>query len=359
MRNKTRQVACGDIKIGGDAPISIQSMTNTNTKNIEATLHQIKALQDAGCQIVRLAVPDQEAAEAFRTIKMRTEIPLVADIHFDYRLAIAAIESGADKVRINPGNIGSKERVRDVLLKAKEFGIPVRIGVNSGSLEPRLLEKHGGVTAAALCESALDAASNAEEMGFHDLVISLKSADVKINHEAHKLFSQASDYPIHIGLTEAGIGAEAKIKSSISLGALILEGIGNTMRVSLTGNPVEEVILAKEILKATGARKAGIDFMSCPTCGRTKVDLPLIAEQIKKDLTTLSAALEKEGKFLRVAVMGCEVNGPGEASHADVGVACGKGIGLIIENGQPIKTVPEAEITKELSMLINKKLVAK
>jgi (E)-4-hydroxy-3-methylbut-2-enyl-diphosphate synthase len=322
-------------------------------------MQQIRHLEEAGCQIVRIAVPDQESAEAFRKIKLQTEIPLVADIHFDYRLAIAAIENGADKIRINPGNIGAKDRVQAVLYKAGEFGIPVRIGVNSGSLEHKLLEKYGGVTAEALCESALYAAKNAESMDFHDIVISLKSADVKINHAAHKLFAQNSDLPLHIGLTEAGIGDQARIKSSVALGALILEGIGNTMRVSLTGDPIEEVILAKEILKATGARKVGIDFVSCPTCGRTKVNLPLIAERIKSELSPLSLQLERDGKFLRVAVMGCEVNGPGEASHADLGVACGKGVGLIIENGKPLKTVPESEIVQELSALINKKAVAK
>ena len=359
MLKITRQVVCGNIKIGGDAPISIQSMTNTDTKDIRETVRQISDLQAAGCQIVRIAVPDQESAEAFREIKSQTNIPLVADIHFDFRLAIAAIESGADKIRINPGNIGSEDRIRKVLDKAGEFGIPVRIGVNSGSLEPALLKKYGGVTPEALCESALNAASNAESMGFHDIVISLKSSDVKTNHLAHKLFSQSSDLPLHIGLTEAGIGEEAKIKSSAALGALILEGIGNTMRVSLTGNPVEEVLLAKEILKATGVRKIGIDFISCPTCARTRVNLQCIAQRIKSELKPLSLQLEKDGKFLRVAVMGCEVNGPGEASHADLGVACGKGVGLIIRNGQPVKTVPEAEIVRELSSLINKILVAK
>lgn len=359
MLKKTRQVFCGNIKIGGDAPISIQSMTNTDTKDIETTVQQIRSLEDAGCQIVRIAVPDKESAEAFRQIKMQTNVPLVADIHFDYRLALAAIENGADKIRINPGNIGSEDRVREVLNKAGEFGIPVRIGVNSGSLEHRLLKKYGGVTAEALCESALQAAANAEAMGFHNIVISLKSADVKVNHTAHKLFSENSDLPLHIGLTEAGIGDQAKIKSAVSLGALLLEGIGNTMRVSLTGNPVDEVLLAKEILKATGVRKVGIDFVSCPTCGRTKVNLPLIAERIKNELTPLSLRLESEGKFLRVAVMGCEVNGPGEAVHADLGVACGKGVGLIIEGGKPLKTVSESEIVSELSRLIIKKSIAK
>ncbi|NCB41776.1 MAG: flavodoxin-dependent (E)-4-hydroxy-3-methylbut-2-enyl-diphosphate synthase [Clostridia bacterium] len=354
-----RHVYCGNIKIGADAPISIQSMTKTNTKDVAATLHQIFRLQEAGCQIVRIAVPDMEAVEAFRQIKLGTSVPLVADIHFDYKLAIAAIESGADKIRINPGNIGSKERVKEVLYKAGEFGIPVRIGVNSGSLEAALLKKYAGATPEALCESALLAIENAESLGFYDMVISLKSADVKTNHAAHKLFAQRSKLPIHIGLTEAGIGAEARIKSSIALGALILEGIGNTMRISLTGDPVEEVVLAKEILKATGERKVGIDFVSCPTCGRTKVNLAHIAEKIKSELEPLSLQLEKEGKFLRVAVMGCEVNGPGEAAHADVGVACGKEIGLIMEDGTPLKTVPESDIVKELASLIHKKTIAK
>jgi (E)-4-hydroxy-3-methylbut-2-enyl-diphosphate synthase len=359
MRRMTRQVFCGNVKIGCGAPVSIQSMTNTDTRDVAATAAQIQALARAGCQIVRLAVSDADAAAAFGKIKLQSPIPMVADIHFDYKLALAAIENGADKIRINPGNIGSRERVKAVFDKAKEYKIPVRIGVNSGSLEKSLLEKYGGVTAEALCDSAMHAVAEAEDLGFSDIVVSLKSSDVYVNHIAHKLFAQRSDIPLHIGLTEAGVGEQARIKSSAALGALLLEGIGDTMRVSLTGDPVAEILLAKEILAATGIRKAGIDFISCPTCGRTRVDLNFIAASIKQQLEPLSIQLANEGKFLKVAVMGCEVNGPGEAKNADVGVACGKGTGLLIEDGHPVKTVPEAEIVRELTLLIKKKFVAK
>lgn len=345
---KSRQIKVGNVLVGGGAPISIQSMTNTDTKDVDSSLRQINQLADAGCDIVRLTVPDLDAAKAFGEIKKRSPLPLVADIHFDYKCALAAMENGADKVRINPGNIGSEEKVRLVLEKAKECKIPIRIGVNSGSLEKDLLIKYGGVTAQALAESAYNAVKYAESFGFADIAVSLKSSDVRINHEAHKLISERIDNPLHIGLTEAGVGEMAEIKSCAALGALLLEGIGDTIRISLTGDPVREVLLAKKLLKAIGIRKGGIDFVSCPTCGRTKVDLPRIAAEIEQSLMPLSEKLAKEGKSLRVAVMGCAVNGPGEAKSADIGVACGHGEGLIIAEGKIIKKVPESMIKSEL-----------
>ena len=349
---QTRQVFCGNVPIGGGAPVSIQSMTNTDTRDAAATLEQIKRLADAGCQIIRCAVPDMEAAKSFGKIKAGSPIPVVADIHFDYRLALAAIENGADKIRINPGNIGSEDRVAAVLEKAKACGIPVRIGVNSGSLEKDLLKKYGGVTAQALCESALNAAAYAQSFGFEDIVVSLKSSDVAMNHEAHKLFREQSDLPMHIGLTESGVGRMAELKSTAALGALLLDGIGDTMRISLTGDPLREVLLARDLLTACGKRRMGIDFVSCPTCGRTQVDLPTIAARVEEALQPLSAKLAAEGKFIKVAVMGCAVNGPGEAREADFGVACGKGTGLLIAKGEQIRNVPEEEIIPQLLSLI-------
>ena len=348
----TKQVKVGNVYIGGGAPISIQSMTNTDTRDVQATLKQVNQLAEAGCQIVRCTVPDMEAAIAFGKIKAGSPVPLVADIHFDYKLAIAAIEEGADKVRINPGNIGSEEKTRAVLEKAKAYKVPIRIGVNSGSLEKELLVKYGGVTAEAMAESALNAVSYAESFGFEDLVVSLKCSDVAMNYKAHKLFSENCDRPLHIGLTEAGIGKAAEIKSASAMGALLLAGIGDTMRISLTGDPVREVVLAKQILKACGIRKAGIDFVSCPTCGRTKVDLPSIAADIETRLQPISEELEKQGKFIRVAVMGCAVNGPGEGRSADFGVACGEGEGLLFKKGEIVKKVPESEIAGALINMI-------
>ena len=348
----TKQVKVGNVYIGGGAPISIQSMTNTDTRDVQATLKQVNQLAEAGCQIVRCTVPDMEAAIAFGKIKAGSPVPLVADIHFDYKLAIAAIEEGADKVRINPGNIGSEEKTRAVLEKAKAYKVPIRIGVNSGSLEKELLVKYGGVTAEAMAESALNAVSYAESFGFEDLVVSLKCSDVAMNFRAHKLFSEKCDRPLHIGLTEAGIGKAAEIKSASAMGALLLAGIGDTMRISLTGDPVREVLLAKQILKACGIRKAGIDFVSCPTCGRTKVDLPSIAADIETRLQPISEELEKQGKFIRVAVMGCAVNGPGEGRSADFGVACGEGEGLLFKKGEIVKKVPESEIAGALINMI-------
>ena len=342
----------GDVPVGGGAPVSIQSMCNTDTKDVEGSLAQINALAEAGCQIVRLTVPDEDAAIAFGIIKARSPLPMVADIHFDYKMAIQAMENGADKVRINPGNIGSPERVRAVYEHAKACGIPVRIGVNMGSLEKELLKKYGGPCAEALCESALKAVAFAEDCGFDDIVVSIKSSDVVMNNKAHRLFHAASDRPMHIGLTEAGVGRAAEIKSAAAIGALLLDDIGDTMRVSLTGDPVREVVLAKQILAAVGRAPGGIDFISCPTCGRTRVDLPAIAERIERDLQPLSEELASEGRSLRVAVMGCAVNGPGEARHADFGVACGDGEGLLFAKGEILNKVPEDEIVPSLMALI-------
>ena len=348
-----KQVMCGNVPIGGGAPVSIQSMTNTDTRDVEATYAQIMRLAEAGCQIVRCTVPDMEAAAAFGEIHKKSPIPMVADIHFDYKMAIAAMDNGADKVRINPGNIGSDEKVAAVLDHAKACGIPIRIGVNSGSVEKDIIAKYGGVTAEGLAESAMKAVAYAQSFGFEDIVVSLKSADVAMNHKAHKLLAAQCGLPLHIGLTEAGVGQMAEIKSTAALGALVLDGIGDTMRVSLTGDPVREVILAKKILKAAGVRKGGIDFVSCPTCGRTRVDLPSIAAEIEQKLAPVSERLEKEGKSLRVSVMGCAVNGPGEARNSDIGVACGKGEGLIIKKGEILRKVPEEAICAELIAEIN------
>lgn len=355
--SSTRFVHCGNVKIGGGAPVSVQSMTNTDTRDVQATLAQIRALADAGADIVRCTVPDEDAAIAFGKIRKESPVPLVADIHFDYRLAIASIKAGADKIRINPGNIGSEERVKAVLDTAKAAGIPVRIGVNSGSLEKELVAKYGGVCAEAMCESALKAVSYAESFGFEDIVVSLKCSDVVMNHKAHKLLVQKCPYPLHIGLTESGIGEDAKLKSVAALSALLLEGIGDTMRVSLTGDPVQEVILARKILKASGANRSGIDLVSCPTCGRTKVDLESIAAKVKEGLEPLSEKLEKQGKFLRVSVMGCVVNGPGEARSSDYGVACGKGEGVLFKAGQVVKKVSDDQIVESLIRLIESDIV--
>lgn len=350
MRRKTRQVMCGDVAIGGGAPVSIQSMTNTDTRNVDATVEQIARLADAGCEIVRCAVPDMEAAAAIGQIRRRIKLPLVADVHFDYRLALAAMEQGADKVRINPGNIGGEDRVRAVLSAAKERGVPLRVGVNSGSLAPEMLARYGGVTAEALAESALQTVAQMEAMDFDNIVISLKSSNVALNYEAHKLLAAKTDYPLHIGLTEAGTVNSGRMKSAVGIGALLLEGIGDTLRVSLTGDPVEEVRCAREILWAAGVRRRGIEMVSCPTCGRTRVDLAAIAAEVEARLAPIERQRELEGRApITVAVMGCEVNGPGEAREADLGVACGKGRGLIFRKGKPESaTVPESEIATAL-----------
>ncbi|MBR1993468.1 MAG: flavodoxin-dependent (E)-4-hydroxy-3-methylbut-2-enyl-diphosphate synthase, partial [Firmicutes bacterium] len=330
---------------GGGEPVSIQSMTNTKTTDVQGSLAQIRALEEAGCQIVRLAVPDMDAAAAFKEIKAKANVPLVADIHFDHRLAIAAIEAGADKVRINPGNIGSEENVKKVIDAAKARRIPIRVGVNSGSLEKDIVARDGGVTAAGLAESALRNVAILEKYDFDDIVISLKSSDVKMNYDAYKIVHAKSNYPLHIGVTEAGTPSRGKIKSAAGIGALLLEGIGDTLRVSLTADPVEEVHFAKELLTALGMRKEGIEIVSCPTCGRTEVDLEKIAGAVERRAAELNA---KGAHDLKIAVMGCAVNGPGEAKGADLGVACGKGKGLLFMNGEIVKSVKEEDIADEL-----------
>lgn len=338
-------VFCGDVMIGGNAPVSIQSMTNTKTTDIKSTVKQIDALAEAGCQIIRLAVPDMDAAFALREIKRRSPIPVVADIHFDYRLALESIKSGVDKIRINPGNIGSEEGVHKIVKAAKERKIPIRVGVNSGSLEKDILARYGKVTAEGLAESALRNVSLLEKFDFNDIVISLKSSDVKMNFDAYRIVSESSDYPLHIGVTEAGTLKRGRVKSAAGIGALLLCGIGDTMRVSLTANPVEEVIFAKEILAATGIMNEDIEIVSCPTCGRTDVDLEKIASAVESRTGELKA---KGIKNMKIAVMGCAVNGPGEAKGADIGVACGKGKGVLFVKGEIVKTVKEEEITDEL-----------
>jgi (E)-4-hydroxy-3-methylbut-2-enyl-diphosphate synthase len=346
------KVFCGKVQIGGGAPVSVQSMTNTDTRDVSATLEQIRRLSDAGADIVRCTVPDEDAAASFALIKKESPVPLVADIHFDYKLAIASIEAGADKIRINPGNIGSRERVKAVLDCAKGHGIPVRIGVNSGSLEKDLLKKYGGVCAEAICESALNAAAYAQDLGFEDIVVSLKCSDVQMNHKAHKLFVGKCGLPLHIGLTEAGFGEDGMLKSTAALSALLLDGIGDTMRVSLTGDPVQEVVLANKILRACGIKRPGIEFVSCPTCGRTQVDLPAIAEKVKIMLAPVSEKLEKAGRSIRVSVMGCVVNGPGEAGNSDCGIACGRNEGVLFRNGEVVEKLPESMLADALVRLV-------
>ncbi len=343
-----KKINCGGVEIGGGAPISIQSMTNTKTADIKGSLSQIERLQEAGCQIIRMAVPDMQAGEALHDIKKQINIPLVADIHFDPKLAIAAIKSGVDKIRINAGNIGPEEGVKEIARLAKERSIPIRVGVNSGSLEKDILAKYGGVTAEGLAESALRNVALLEKYDFDDIVISLKSSDVRMNYEAYKTVHERSDYPLHIGVTEAGTVSRGKIKSAVGIGALLMEGIGDTMRVSLTADPVEEVIFAKELLAAAGLREDHIEIVSCPTCGRTEVNLEAIAANIERRMTALE---EKGVRALKVAVMGCAVNGPGEAKGADIGVACGKGKGVLFAKGQIIKTVKEEDIADELLKL--------
>lgn len=339
---KTKEVRIGDRVIGGGNPVLIQSMTNTKTEDVSATVAQIHELEKAGCDIIRCTAPTMEAARAIAEIKKQIHIPLVADIHFDYRLAIASIENGADKIRINPGNIGAKERVKAVVDCAKERNIPIRVGVNSGSLEKDLLEKYGGVTAEALVESALKEAAVIEDMGYDNLVISIKSSDVMTAVKAHELISKKTDHPLHVGITEAGTLRRGLIKSSIGLGLILSQGIGDTIRVSLTADPVEEVYAAKEILKTLGLRKGGIEIVSCPTCGRTQIDLIGLAEQAE------SIASEFDDLDIKLAVMGCVVNGPGEAKEADLGIAGGDGVGLLIRHGEIVKKLPEDELLPAL-----------
>lgn len=340
-RKKTRKVKLGNICIGGECSVSVQSMCNTDTRDAASTVEQIKRLEEAKCDIVRVAVPDMEAAEAIREIKKNISIPLVADIHFDYTLALESIKNGVDGLRINPGNIGSMEKVRAVVSSAKERSIPVRIGVNSGSLEKRLLEKYGHVTAAALVESAMGHVKILEDCDFYDTVISIKSSDVRMMIDAYRMISDETDYPLHLGVTEAGTAFAGTIKSSIGIGALLSEGIGDTIRVSLTGDPVEEVKVGRQILKSLGLIKSGIEIVSCPTCGRTNIDLISIAEEVEKRIGNMD-------RNIKVAIMGCAVNGPGEAREADIGIAGGKGEGLLFKHGEIIRKVPEGRLVDEL-----------
>lgn len=340
-RKKTRQVRVGSVLVGGDAPVSIQSMTNTDTRDAEATLEQIRKLHIAGCEIIRCAVPDMEAAESLKEICKMSPMPVVADIHFDYRLALKSIENGVAALRINPGNIGSMERVKIVAETAKAKNIPIRIGVNSGSLEKEILERDGKVTADGLVESAMSHVKILEEVGFYDIVISIKSSDVPMMIKAYRLMSEKCDYPLHLGVTESGTVFRGTIKSTLGIGTLLAEGIGDTIRVSLTSDPIEEIKVAKEMLQALGLRKQGMQFVSCPTCGRTEINLIKIAEEVEK-------RLENCNKNIKVAVMGCVVNGPGEAREADIGIAGGHGVGLIFKKGQIIKKVKEEDLVEEL-----------
>lgn len=340
-RDHTKVVKIGDRVIGGGNPILIQSMTNTRTEDVEATVSQIRRLTAAGCEIIRCTVPTMEAALALKEIKKQISIPLVADIHFDYKMAIAAMENGADKIRINPGNIGSKERIQAVVDTAKERNIPIRVGVNSGSLEKELVEKYHGVTAEGLVESALDKVHIIEEMGYDNLVISIKSSDVLMCARAHELIAEKTQYPLHVGITEAGTLYSGNIKSAIGLGLILYQGIGDTIRVSLTGAPLEEVKSAKRILKTLGLRKGGVEVVSCPTCGRTKIDLIGLANQVETMVQDIPLDI-------KVAVMGCVVNGPGEAKEADLGIAGGDGVGLLIRHGEVVKKVPETDLLDTL-----------
>ena len=340
-RDHTRKVSIGGRVIGGGSPVAIQSMTNTPTEDIEATTAQISRLEKAGCEIIRCTVPTLEAAKALKEIKKQIGIPLVADIHFDYKMAIAAMENGADKIRINPGNIGGREKVKAVVTAAKERNIPIRIGVNSGSLEKELVEKYGGVTAEGIVESALDNIHMIEDMDYDNLVISIKSSDVMMCVRAHELLADQTPYPLHVGITESGTVNSGNIKSAIGLALILNQGIGDTIRVSLTGDPVEEIRSAKLILRTLGLRKGGIEVVSCPTCGRTKIDLIRLAGEVEKMVADIPLDI-------KVAVMGCVVNGPGEAKEADIGIAGGIKEGLLIKKGEIIRKVPEAELLETL-----------
>ena len=340
-REHTKVIQIGDRKIGGGNPVLIQSMTNTRTEDVEATVRQILALEAAGCEIIRCTVPTQEAAEAIREIKKQIHIPLVADIHFDYKMAIAAMENGADKIRINPGNIGGAEKIKAVVDVAKARKIPIRVGVNSGSLEKELVEKYHGVTAQGLVESALDKVKIIEDLGYDNLVISIKSSDVMMCVKAHELLAEQTNYPLHVGITEAGTVYSGNIKSAVGLGIILYEGIVDTIRVSLTGDPLEEIKSAKRILKTLNLRKGGVEVVSCPTCGRTKIDLIGLANQVE-------TMVQEFPLDIKVAVMGCVVNGPGEAKEADIGIAGGKGEGLLIKKGEIVKKVPEDQLLEVL-----------
>lgn len=346
QRKQTKKIRVGDIFIGGDSPITVQSMTNTDTRDVKATVEQIKRLDAAGCDIIRVAILDSEAASAVGEIKKAINIPLVADIHFDYRLALECMKNGVDKIRLNPGNIGGQDRVKIVADMAKERQIPIRIGVNSGSVEKSIIEKYGSVTPEGMVESALAHAAMLEDVNFEDIAISIKASSVQMTIAAYRLLSQRSNYPIHIGVTEAGTVYKGTIKSSVGIGCLLAEGIGDTLRVSLTGDPVEEVRVGKQILKSLGIIKSGIDVVSCPTCGRTKIDLIGIANM-------LEPVLDKIDKNIKVAIMGCVVNGPGEAKDADIGIAGGANEALLFKKGEIIRKIPEDKIVEELIREIN------
>lgn len=346
-RDNTKVIHIGNKVVGGGNPVLIQSMCNTKTEDVAATVEQIHRLEQAGCDIIRVAVPTMEAAKALSEIKKQISIPLVADIHFDYRLAIAAVEHGADKIRINPGNIGATDRVKAVVEACAARQVPIRVGVNSGSLEKPLLEKYGGVTAEGIVESALEKVAMIENLGYENLVISIKSSDVMMCVEAHELISKRTGYPLHVGITESGTLTSGNIKSSVGLGIILHQGIGDTIRVSLTGDPVEEVKTAKLILRTLGLRKGGIEVVSCPTCGRTKIDLISLANQVE----VMAADFDLD---IKVAVMGCVVNGPGEAREADIGIAGGIGEGLLIKKGEVIRKVPEQELLQALKEELQK-----
>lgn len=341
FRDRTKEIRIGSVKIGDGNPVAIQSMTNTKTEDVNATVEQILALEHAGCEIVRCAVPTMEAAKALAAIKEKIHIPLVADIHFDYKLAMAAVEYGADKIRINPGNIGSKERIKAVVDCCREKNIPIRVGVNSGSLEKNLIEKYGGVTAEGIVESAWDKLCMITDMGYENLVVSIKSSDVLMSIKAHELLAAKTDFPLHVGITESGTVYSGSVKSAVGLGNILYQGIGDTIRVSLTGDPIEEIYAAKMILKTLGLRQGGITVVSCPTCGRTQIDLISLAQQVEEMVKGFNLDI-------KVAVMGCAVNGPGEAREADIGIAGGVGEGLLIKKGEIVKKVPESELLETL-----------
>ncbi len=346
QRKETKMIHVQDIVIGGKSPVIIQSMCNTDTRNVNDTVRQILELEEAGCELVRVAIPDMEAAEAISSIKKGIHIRLVADIHFDYRLALKVMEQGIDKVRINPGNIGSEQKIQQVVGMAKEKGIPIRIGVNSGSLEKEYVEKYGGVTPKGLVESALKHVKLLEKYSFEEIVVSIKASSVPFSLEAYTLLSDTIPYPLHVGITEAGTVYAGTVKSAVGIGAILAQGIGDTIRVSLTGNPVEEIRAGKEILKSLGLRSFGVEMISCPTCGRTQVDLIAIANEVEKRCQDIR-------KNIKVAVMGCVVNGPGEAKEADIGIAGGNGVGLIFKKGEIIRKVPENLLVEELMREIN------
>lgn len=347
MRRKTRKVFYGDIGVGGDFPVTIQSMTNTDTRDINATVQQIRKLESVGCDIIRVAVPDMEAAKSVKKIKPQINIPLIADIHFDYRLALESIKNGIDGLRINPGNIGAKNRVKEIVKACKERGLPIRIGVNSGSIKKEYLEKYDGLNVDSMVYSALEHIRILEEMDFYDIVISLKASNVRLTFDSYMKMANYVDYPFHVGVTEAGTKNIGSIKSAIGIGSLLLMGVGDTIRISLTEDPMEEVILAKQILSVLGLRKKSIEIISCPTCGRTQIDLIRVVKEAEERLKRIE-------KPIKVAIMGCAVNGPGEAREADIGIAGGKGSGIIFRKGKIVKKVKEEELLDELITEINK-----